>query len=118
MQQSEVIDIKQALISLRNLSLNINSKLRDEANTDLAETIARLYSDRMKLINEIKNWQNSEKGAKFIEISADTFKKGIEEVQKIEDENIALIKNRYQSTGNKLKKLIKQKSILIYTREK
>lgn len=116
MQEFDDTNIYDAFESLCSLSNEISTALLNKNDLDTSELLHSLYSDRKQIIEKIIFFKNSELGLKFIQSNADNWNKKIDKCIQIEESNVQRLQGITNETGNKLKELIKNKSILVYSK--
>lgn len=116
MQEYDETNIYDGLNSLCSISNEISTLLLNKNNLDTSKILNKLYSDKKQIIEKIFFFTNSEIGLKFIDNDADNWNKKIKECIDIEELNVEKLKSITNDTGNKLKDLIKNKSILVYSK--
>ncbi len=82
------------------------------------QILADLYSERKKSIENLDDWYNSEKGKQFIDENAKEWDENLAQLLKKDSEQIKKIDVRVRNINKKLRNLVKQRSVLLYTKEK
>lgn len=105
---------------LEQKTKNIVDFLATNKEFDIKEIqiLADLYSERKKSIEKLDQWYNSEKGKSFIQKNADEWDQKLAQLLKIDNEQIKKIDERVRNINKKLRNLTKQRSVLLYTKEK
>lgn len=116
MQEYDGTNIFDAFESLCSISNEISTLLLNKNNLDSSEILNKLYSEKKQIIEKIFFFSNTEYGLKFINNNADKWNKMLKECIEIEEKNVKDLQSITNETGKKLKELIKNKSILVYSK--
>ncbi len=80
------------------------------------EEISNLYEEREKNILHLKSLLESDIGKEFIAEKQDEWNEKINLIVNLDSVNLELLRKKTKDTGEKLKQLNKQKSVLIYSK--
>ena len=112
--------IKKFFIKFENKSKEISSILNKEEKLNIEEinSLIGIFNDREIIIKKIDSWFHSEDGKKFIQENPDIWNDKIGKIIETEKKTLQLLEKRYNQIGNQLRNLTKQKSVLIYSKDK
>jgi hypothetical protein len=116
MQEYSEDNIFERFDDLLNLSRKVTELLTSDNNFDDSGDISKLYSLRKQILENLKKFADSKKGLKFIEENADTWNRRRDESIELEKKNIELLKTLKTKTGNQLKELNNNRSVLVYSK--
>lgn len=80
------------------------------------ETISNLYDEREKIIIELKSSLETELGKDFLTENKQLWEEKINLILNLDSANLELLRKKTKETGEKLKSLQRQKSVLIYSK--
>ncbi|HOK14168.1 MAG TPA: hypothetical protein PLU67_06245 [Candidatus Kapabacteria bacterium] len=94
------------------------AKALNDGNFDLEdlEEISNLYEEREKNILHLKSLLETDIGKEFVAEKQDEWNEKINLLVKMDSVNLELLRKKTKETGEKLKQLNKQKSVLIYSK--
>ncbi len=90
----------------------------DKLQEQEIDTLNRLYGKRKEIIENLEKILNSEEGSIFLKENQNDWQSKINPVLELDKRNLDKLNSRVKEIGGDLKQLNKQKSVLIYTKEK
>ncbi len=93
----------------------IDILLFDENETKDFEKIADIYKKRGEALQALKTWYDTEQGFAQIQ-NSEKYRESLAEIEKIDRKILSELKSKVGVLGEKLKRLHKQKSVLIYSK--
>jgi hypothetical protein len=103
-------------IITEKISLLLSAK--EFVESDDINNISELYKKRKLLLNNLDTWFQNENSKKYVNLNLDLWGKRLDNLIQNDKENVAKIENNTKNIGNKLRELIKKKSLLVYTKER
>jgi vacuolar-type H+-ATPase subunit I/STV1 len=116
MLKSEIYNLEDNICALEETANNIERILTSESylGQDISESLFLIYKKRDEIINKLV-FKLKESGIVGINIDSQT---RINAVLDKDKRNLDLIGKNVKDLSDKLRKLIKQKSLLIYTKDR
>ncbi len=116
MQQSNRLDeyFKQLLLSSNEIHDLLN-RAREE-KIDVSKEVKKKYLYRVEVIDNIRNFVNSEDGKSYFLNKKETFDKVLNDIVDIDSMNVGLLKAVTQEAKSKMGKINKNKQVLIYSK--
>lgn len=119
MQKSDIENISGLLDQLEKNTNIISRKIsaKDILNSADIEVIQHNYTDRRIISEKLKACLDTESGQKLLKENKAVADK-IDLILRQEKDNLDRLNDKVKEKGNQIKSLLKQKSVLIYTKEK
>ncbi len=110
---ASVFELLEEINRLSNITYNLLVKSNDNS---IIEEIESIYAKRAELIDEMMNMkEQKEWEIFFVENKAKLFEK-IDDIQGKEVKNIEILADETYKLGNRIKDIMKSKSLLIYSK--
>lgn len=110
-------EIDPLIEKIDNLTDNISDALSNADEDNQISTIRELYEKRGKVLLVLTKWADSEEGKKFIESNEELWTKVFGKISDKDNKNMKEFDKLVEGKREKLRKLHKQKSVLIYQKK-
>jgi hypothetical protein len=113
-------DINKILDDIDNNTDRIAGMFLNESNLNLEDikTLSGLYDKRQKSLDALEKWYGTSEAKKYIKLNKEHFDKRISSIIDKDKSQLFNIEGKVKELKSKLRKINKQKSVLIYTKEK
>ena len=107
------------LIDVLTQKTSAISRILEKNDIDDADisALGDQYVQRRKVLEKLNSLFDSEEGMKFVDENIEYFKEKIDPVLKEDKKNVDKLNERVKELGGRLKQMVKQKSLLIYTKD-
>ena len=115
-----MVDINKILDEIDNNTDRIAVMLHNEISLSLDEikTLSGLYDKRQESLSALGEWYGSGEAEKYMKQNKEHFDKRISSIIEKDKKQLVNIEGRVKHIKSKLRNINKQKSVLIYTKEK
>ncbi|HPI19496.1 MAG TPA: hypothetical protein PKY56_03925 [Candidatus Kapabacteria bacterium] len=114
MQQSNEPD--NILLKIEDINNKISTILVSAANLDKKDLtlIDSFYNERQALFNQLDSWLKSDNGIEYLKKNSTFFKNKLKFILEIDEYNIKRMRNNLDDIKDKIRNLVKNKSVLKY----
>ncbi len=114
MQQSNTPD--NFLLKIEDINNQISTILVSTDNLDKKDLslIESFFNERQTLFNQLDSWLKSDSGIEYLKNNSTFFKNKLKYILEIDEYNIKRIKSNLDDIKEKIRNLVKNKSVLKY----
>jgi hypothetical protein len=114
-----MLNIEELLSSIESNTDTIADILAVDGRLGIEQIkeLSKLYDNRQLLLDELKKWHETDEADRYFKSNSTAFKKRINTITEKDKKQLDNIESRANDLKSKLKKMSKQKSVLIYSKE-